>query len=456
MFRNGRHFFRDPKKVLLGIILLGLALRLVTAVVFFGNNIQALPGVYDEVSYHNLALRLLSGYGFSFGRQWWPGTAANEPTAHWSYLYTLYLAAVYTLFGPNPLIARIIQIVIAGIALPWLLYRLSWRVFAPDGVTMGMFGTEGGLRREQKIGLAAAAVGAVYIYLFYYSAALITESFYICGILWTFDLTIRIARTPETKLRHWLLLGLAIGVTVLLRQLFMLFLPFLLAWLWWAKRPKPSHLLIPLAVLAAMMLPWTARNYLAFGKIVPLNTNSGFAFYWGNHPRYGARFIPILPSEEYIKMIPRDLRAQGLNEAEMDSALLKEAVRIILADPGRYVLLSASRIPTYFTFWPSPDSGMASNLSRLFSFALFLPAMVYGLVLSLAAPYRSRRERLASPLTLLYLFMLAYTAVHLLTWTLIRYRVPVDAVLIIFAGLGIVDVVARLQKRRRLVTAVSR
>ena len=455
MSRSSRHFFHDPKKVLLGIILLGIALRLITAVVFFGNNIQALPGVYDEVSYHKLALRLLDGYGFSFGEQWWPGTAANEPTAHWSYLYTLYLAAVYTLFGPNPLIARIIQSIIVGIALPGLLYRLSYRVFVPDGLTMGMFETDGRLRREQKIGLVAAAIGAVYIYLFYYSAALITEGFYICGILWTLDLTIQIARSPETKMRHWLLLGVAIGVTVLLRQLFLLFVPFLLVWLWWAKRPKLIHLLIPLAILAAMMLPWTVRNYLAFDKIVPLNTNSGFAFYWGNHPRYGTQFIPILPSDEYIKMIPRELKAQGLNEAEMDSALLGEAIKIILADPGRYVLLSLSRIPTYFTFWPSPESSTVSNLSRLFSFALFLPAMVYGLILSLATPYRSWRERLASPLTLLYLFMLIYTAVHLLTWTLIRYRVPVDTVLIVFAGLGIVDVVTRLQKRRLTVTAVS-
>ncbi len=456
MSPNRSQIWHDPRNLLTGIILLGIALRIVTSVVFFGNSIQALPGVFDEVSYHNLALRLLDGYGFSFGQQWWPGTAANEPTAHWSYLYTVYLAAVYTLFGPNPLIARIIQSVIVGIALPWLLYRLSYRVFGPDRVTAGIFEADNGLRREQKIGLVAAAIGAVYIYLFYYSAALITEGFYICGILWTLDLTIQIARSPETKMRHWLLLGVAIGLTVLLRQLFLLFVPFLLLWLWWAKRPKLIHLLIPLAVLVALMLPWTVRNYLAFDKFVPLNTNSGFAFYWGNHPRYGTQFIPILPSEEYFQMIPQELKAQGLNEAEMDSALLGEAVKIVLADPGRYALLSLSRIPTYFTFWPSPESSPVSNLSRLLSFALFLPAMVYGLLLSLATPYRSWWERLASPLTLLYLFMLMYTAVHLLTWTLIRYRVPVDTVLIVFAGLGIVDVVTRIQKRRWAVTVISR
>ncbi|MEZ4661990.1 MAG: hypothetical protein R2911_30950 [Caldilineaceae bacterium] len=31
-------------------------------------------------------------------------------------------------------------------------------------------------------------------------------------------------------------------------------------------------------VAASLILPWTVRNYMAFGKFVPLNTNSGYAF----------------------------------------------------------------------------------------------------------------------------------------------------------------------------------
>jgi hypothetical protein len=40
-------------------------------------------------------------------------------------------------------------------------------------------------------------------------------------------------------------------------------------------------------------------------------------------------------------------------------------------------------------------------------------------------------------MSLLYLFMFVYTAIHVLSWTLIRYRLPVDAVLIVFAAYGI-------------------
>ena len=206
-----------------------------------------------------------------------------------------------------------------------------------------------------------------------------------------------------------------------------------------------------------MIVPWTIRNYQAFDRIVPLNTNSGFAFFWGNHPRYGTQFIPILPSGEYYRMIPEELQAQGLNEAEMDSALLSEALKIIAADPGRYVLLSLSRIPTYFMFWPSGDSSTVSNISRVGSFGVFLPFMLYGLFLTLKQSFASWRERLASPFTLLFLFMLVYSGIHILTWTLIRYRIPVDIILVIFAGYGLLDLAERVLARRGAagITAVS-
>ncbi len=448
---------KNPKRVLVAILVLSVLLRVLTGIVFYGNEIQALPGTFDEVSYHNLALRVMDGHGFSFGERWWPGTAANEPTAHWSYLYTIYLIVVYSIFGPSPLLARILQAVIVGIVMPWLLYRLSFRIFAPKTQGEGMFAYTPQVARAQRVALLAAAIGAVYIYFFYYTASLITEGFYITGILWVFDTAVAITQSQNVTTKQWAVLGLAMGITILLRQLFLLFMPFLLLWLWWAKRPRLTSFVLPVALVVLMITPWTIRNYRAFDRIVPLNTNSGFAFFWGNHPRYGTQFIPILPSGEYYRMIPDELQAQGLNEAEMDSALLSEALKIIAADPGRYVLLSLSRIPTYFMFWPSGDSGIVSNLSRVGSFGVFLPFMIYGLFLTLKQSFSSWRERLASPFTLLYLFMLVYTGMHILTWTLIRYRIPVDVILVIFAGYGLLDLAERVLARRRPagVTAVS-
>jgi hypothetical protein len=74
--------------------------------------------------------------------------------------------------------------------------------------------------------------------------------------------------------------------------------------------------------------------------------------------------------------------------------------------------------------------------------------MLYGLVLGI-----KRRNRfwdlLLSPEGLLMLFMIVYSGIHILTWTLIRYRLPVDAVLVPFAALALVNLMERLTQRSR-------
>lgn len=59
-----------------------------------------------------------------------------------------------------------------------------------------------------------------------------------------------------------------------------------------------------------------------------------------------------------------------------------EALKIIAADPLRYVQLSVSRIPVYFQFWPSAESGLLSNIMRVLSFSVTLPFMLAGLALA--------------------------------------------------------------------------
>jgi fumarate reductase subunit D len=150
----------------------------------------------------------------------------------------------------------------------------------------------------------------------------------------------------------------------------------------------------------------------------------------------------------YESLIPAELR--NLDEAALEQALFKIGVDFVLQDPGRYILLSLSRIPAYFMFWPSPDSGLVSNISRVGSFGVLLPFMIFGFARALQKQKGSITSRLDSPLFLLVVFIAIYTLIHLLTWALIRYRLPVDAVLVIFAGFAFVEIYSWVQKKRIL------
>lgn len=420
MLKNRTHLW------LFWILVVSVGIRVVVAL-FMGNQVNDLPGIADQLSYHNLALRVLGGHGFSFGEDWWPATHANQPTAHWSFIYTYFLVLVYRLIGPYPLTARLIQAVIVGLLQPWLIYRLGSKVF------------------NSEVGLVGAGLTAVYAYFIYYGAALMTEPFYILTILGALYLAMilaeKMAQTtlkPQGIYRIALGLGLCLGVTVLMRQLILLFVPFLLFWVWWAGgRKHLAPLLVSLALVAVMILPFTFYNYTRFHRFVFLNTNAGYAFYWANHPIHGTQFIPILPSSTYYQLIPPELLT--LDEAAIDQALLIRGLDFVRQDPVRYLKLSLSRIPAYFMFWPSTDSGRVSNIARVGSFGVLWPFMLAGLIRGLLAWRKSMMKALSEPGALLILFIVIYTGIHLLSWALIRYRLPIDAVLVIYAALAFVE-----------------
>ena len=141
-----------------------------------------------------------------------------------------------------------------------------------------------------------------------------------------------------------------------------------------------------------------------------------------------------------------DLAGANLNQANLSRATLT-GIQFIVDEPGRYLLLSLSRVADYFEAWPTRDSSLLFNLGRLLSFTLFLPFMVYGLWLSRADWRRY---------TMLYLFIGFYSILHIMTWAMTRYRLPVDAVLLLFAALGIAALARWLTDRRRRVGQPAR
>jgi hypothetical protein len=216
------------------------------------------------------------------------------------------------------------------------------------------------------------------------------------------------------------------------------------AWLVWAGW-RSAHVRRMLASLAAVVLvlmlcilPFTIRNYRVYGQFLLLNSNAGYAMYSAQHPLQGTTF------QEFAAWpIPQELA--GLSEPELDRALMRIGIGFVLAEPGRYLRLSLSRVGDYFEFWPTAGTTLLHNIGRVGSFGLFLPFMVGGLVLALRrwGPRRSRASWAAfsvTPLALALLFVVFYPLLHILTWAMPRYRLPVDAVVLPFAALALMQV----------------
>ena len=406
------------KRWLLLILAVGALLRLAMAF-YLGDHVEPTPAAYDQIFYHDVAQSLLAGKGFSFSQPPWPFIQPGVQTAFVPFLYELFLAAVYFLFGSHPLAARIVQALICSL-MPLQVYGLARRILAQPPAWE---------KRAEPVALAAAAITAGYAYFVYYSATLMTEGLYLAAVVWSLSLTLDLAARPS--LRRWAAWGLAAGLTTLLRQVFMpmAVLLFLFVLFKAGRRVRLAHVAAAAAVAAALILPWTVRNYLVFDRFLLLNSQAGQVLWNANHPDLGTHF-----DEAAMFPIPADL--QGANEVDLSNELMRRARHNIAADPGRFALLSLDRLGIFFIFYPMAESSAFSNVARTASFGICLPFMLAGLALSVR---RWRRW------LLLYLFIVGYTFIHIISWVQIRYRMPVDVALVPFAALAAVALVAHLQ-----------
>jgi hypothetical protein len=253
-------------------------------------------------------------------------------------------------------------------------------------------------------------------------------------------LSIELKENPA--LLGWVGLGFSLGLASLLRQTILLFAPFLLLWLFIELRNRGIrwwYFTLPVVIIMLMIAPWTIRNYRVYDQFLLLNSNAGYALFASNNPNLGTDWR----NEIVVVPVPKELAGQ--NEAQIDRALTQKGIEFILTDPERYLGLTLNKSLEYFRFWPSSDSSRISNLNRVLSFGLYLPFMVWGLYLSFS------RWRNFLPL---YMFIVIHTGIHLLSWPAPRYRLPVDAVLMVFAGLTLIELAKQLKTWRHGLTTV--
>lgn len=457
-------------RIWIAILVFSVITRLGIAL-YYGNWV---PTEQDEYSYSSLGLRLATGHGYTFDSFWYPFTPADTPTAHWSFLYTAFVAAIYALVGFQPVAVRLVSAVLGGLLLPWIAARLARRLFPGRTWTP----------------LVAAACTAGYAYFALFAASIMTETFYIVALLWSLERALVLSEGFNTgQPPNWkaaLGLGISLGIAALFRQAILPWAPVLFGWLLWqawrgnartrrgfSRTFLRSHLptlFVAGVTLLAFILPWTYRNYRVYDDFLLLNSNTGYAMYSAQHPMHGTQFQAFEAAP-----LPDELWGQALTEVEWDRALMQRGIQFVQDEPGRYLRLSLSRVADYFEFWPT-DTTLLHNAGRLLSFTLFLPFMLYGLYLGGKETKRqfdqstnrqkcrsvnhssritfhvSRLTSYASrPIFLLYLFMLFYSVLHIFTWAMPRYRLPVDAAAMPFAALALERVFLLLRRRVRSV-----
>lgn len=344
--------------------------------------------------------------------------------------YYYVLAAIYAVAGHSYLAVRLVQSVMG--TLTCLIIYLIARDMSGE-----------------RAGLGAALVAALYPPLIFYTGVLLTETSSMLWVTTSIYLLVRWS-THRSERRLLALAGLALGLTAITRSVLLVAAPAILLWMLWlcmTRVLRPTEmvqaavcLLIPVALVIA---PVTIRNYQIHHRLILVATNGGVNVYLahgGNeHAKNQIRNLPAEFSEgQVIGISPR-------TQPEEEATFYRLAWQHVRTHP----IATIRRIPGQLVrmywdadYWPATDSQLAllAWVDMIAWKAILLPLSLAGI------PLLRRTSRQA---VLLYLVILATTAVPIVFWAMPRFRLPIVPLVIVTAACTVPALWAHLPARRR-------
>ncbi len=341
----------------------------------------------DTPDYDELALNILSGEGFVSHANW-------HGFAMYSWrppFYSFFLAAVYGALGYSHAAVQVIQ---AGVGAATVV--LLWCVVRRFCVAAAW---------------PAALFAALYGPLVSICSEIMSECFF------TFWVLLALWALGDEK-RRWNYIavgGVAVALAALTRPVGLLLLPaFALAEFYIRGRSAVPPVLWVAVVAALVIAPWTLRNYLIHGALVPISTHGGFIIARSNAAEPAWR-------QERGWGIDREVFERMPTEVERDRFWLRQGREFVAANPGIYLRLVGERFLRFWYFFrPSYD----------FWFALLVPFFVAGF-------WRySRHPILVFPSVFIALSTAVFCTV---LYGSTRFRLPLEPLFIAYAAAFLTD-----------------
>jgi Dolichyl-phosphate-mannose-protein mannosyltransferase len=411
------------------ILLVALALRLGYAWeqqrIIPHVDLEAVPFQYEPGV---IAYSLAVGKGFSS-----PFRVETGPTAWETPVYPFIVAGIFDIFGTFTFHAFI-----AAVLLNILFSTLTCIPVFYAGKRIG--------------GLAIGATAA-WLWALFPNAIIIPFQWIwdtsLSGLLAASILWATLAVADSRRVRDWLAYGLLWGFALMTNATLLSGLPVLLVWMAYRARKREARWLAKPALAAGLIVlccvPWTVRNYVVFHAFVPLRSVLGLQLWLGNNDQYRDTFPgwlhPIDSPTERAKYI-------RMGEIAYMRQKRQEAIHWMLTHPRREAELFRQRFIGTWLGTPHPWKDFLrarSLLIRWVFIANFLAALgaLFGIVLLMReAAYRAYAVPLAA-------FPALYPFAFYLSQALLRYRYPIDPIVLLLAAIAAVRLFHRVAPRAR-------
>ena len=407
MFKNNLGEFIDKNKWLVVILSISFGLS-----IFYSFYYKIKPQV-DAGAYDVIAQNIVRGIGYRENLN--VDIVYDYAINRVGPLYEYFLAGVYTIFGHSYTAVWIIQALLHAVS-AYLIYLICLLAFA--GSENNGFGK---LTTSKKIGLWAAAIFGFYPDLIEISAMLMTETlylFFICLVVYLFLLYVK-----NNSFKLFLLLSFILGLAIMVRPPLLLFLPIILFYLY--KKREWGRVVTMAVLLILVFLPWTVRNYMVYGEIMPFGTAGAYNFWIGNH-------VGANGEQESSKEIANYVGTHKAVDIQKES--MSQFKSFVWNYPGEFVRLTFLRMDKYFSilrpmgFW-FYTSGWRQALFILCSFIF----SCFVFILSLGGILRSYKLN-NTYIKYLLAFTIATPLILFITVVETRYRFQIYPFLAIFSG----------------------
>jgi len=425
---------RHERLVVAGVVLAGLALRLVHFLQIEANDPFFYHPSVDPRVYHEWAARIAGGD--------WVG----DEVFFLAPLYPYLLALLYKAVGVSLWAARLVQLVM-GAGVCALVYLLGKR-------TLGA-----------ATGALAAAVWAVYSMSIFYDGVLVVAAIQTpLGLMAALAFT---RASSKTTIPSWAIVGALIGLGALARPNGLLLLLPVLAWMALSLRRRVSKRRLAALALAVcglsgvVILPATVHNCLAGGDLVLVSAQGGANFYIGNGPgatgvfRVPAEFPPTRGDdpeqqrEAFERVAEADLGQDAL-PSEVSRFWWRKAWSHIAEHPGDWGRLLAVKLGLFVN---SHEQGNSRDYpsSREYSKVLLLPLPTFAAIAPLALLGMALAWRRAGARSfVLYAVVGVYAATSVAFFVLSHYRMPAVPFLVLFAANAVLWILEAASRRRLL------
>jgi hypothetical protein len=278
------------------------------------------------------------------------------------------------------------------------------------------------------IGFIAACIAAVYPFLLYYQGLLFSETLFdtwflagIAALFWWRDRGMAIDRALVVTTFCFVAATMTKATLTVLPPLLLTATAWLAGVNW---RRLVAILLAASCLYGAFMSPWWIRNAVVLHAFVPFGTNGAQNFYLGNNPHNRDGGIDWKTDSDAaavakIMALPTELERQH--------AFAKTAIDYIKDNPTVFLHAMAKKFVRFWNIIPNAAE-FRGGLYAIVSAASFGPILALALV---AALRRRRQWQLLAPL---YLIVGYFTFLHMVTVASLRYRLPLEPLLIILAA----------------------